>query len=522
MSHLKIKIVLLFMIINSSTLLSQIKITSQFDNGSIESYSVLDSTWIKRGVSDSIMSVSVEVRSRRDPLNPVDTALSPSARWYHFRMEGVKDKLIFLNILSSEVRRPFYSYDMVNYTRFDYNENLYPRAINKIFTRDTVYIAYFVPYTYTKHLERISEWSQKPFAEHQVIGNSSQGLPMNMLKITDSSVPDNDKKIIWMHGRTHTSEAPAAWHLDGMIEEILSDTPFAVELRKNAIFYIVPEANPDGVFGGYSRSTSTGVNIEINWDRPDSLTMPEVKALKAAMTKITAERPIDLMLNLHSQVANSITYWIHSAKSTSQEYLKVQSLLSALTINHSPYYRSVDQLYSDVAPRYAEGWLWDRFGEKTLAITFETPYTYYNEDREGPWVDPTTLKKLAHSSLLAVSDLLNLDKSGRIIADSDNLKRVPTGWAANREPDKLFFGKSYLTADKNGASIKLTIPNLKHGEYTIYKWIAGPVADSFPEDINIWKEVGKVVQKRDGKYVWIYKAQNQGEIVDAIILVKNY
>jgi Predicted carboxypeptidase len=520
MLNFKNRIVLLLLLLSSGTLLSQIRITAQFDNGSMGSYKLLDSVWIKRGTTDSIMSVSVQVESRRDPLNPVDTSLSPSARWYHFKMEGVKDKLIFLNILNSEVRRPFYSYDMVNYTRFGDNENLYPRTLNKIFTRDTVYIAYFIPYTYIRHVERISEWSQKPFVLHQVIGNSSQGLPIDMLRITDNSAPDDSKEVIWIHGRVHTSEAPAAWHLDGIIEEILSDTPFAAELRKNAIFYIVPETNPDGVFGGYSRSTSTGVNIEINWDRPDSTTMPEVKALKAAMTQIAMQRPIDLMLNMHSQVANSITYWIHSAKSTSDEYFKVQSLLSALTINHSSYYRSVDQLYSDIAPRYAEGWLWNQFGEKTLAITFETPYTYYNDNREGVWVHPDNLKELAHSSLLAVSDLLNLDKSVRIIADSDNLKRVPAGWSAHREPDKLFFGKTYLTADKTSASIRLTISNLAQGEYTLYKWAVGPVADSFPEDINVWKEVGKVVQKRDGKYVWRYKAQNQGEIIDAIILVK--
>ena len=520
MLNLKNRIVLLLILLSSGTLLSQIRITAQFDNGSMGSYKLLDSVWIKRGATDSIMSISVQVESRRDPLNPVDTSLGPSARWYHFKMEGVKDKLIFLNILNSEVRRPFYSYDMVNYTRFDDNENLYPRTLNKIFTHDTVYIAYFIPYTYTKHVERISEWSQKQFARHQVIGSSSKGLPMDMLRVTDNNTPDDNKKIIWIHGRTHTSEAPAAWHLDGMIEEILSDTPFAVELRKNAIFYIVPETNPDGVFGGYSRSTSTGVNIEINWDRPDSLTMPEVKALKAAMTQVTAEKPIDLMLNMHSQVANSITYWIHSAKSTSPEYFRIQSLLSALTVNYSPLYRSVDQLYSDIAPRYAEGWLWDRFGEKTLAITFETPYTYYADNREGPWVHPSNLKELAHSSLLAVSDLLDLDKSNRIIVDSDNLKKVPTGWTAHGELDKLFFGKTYLTADKIGTSIKLTVPNLAHGEYTIYKWITGPVADSFPEDINIWKEIGKVMQKRDGRFVWRYKAKYREEIFDSIFLVK--
>ena len=520
MTRFKITLALLLTILSSSALFSQIRITSDFDNGSLGSYKILDSTWIKRGATDSILSVSIELTTQRDPLNPIDTTLRPSARWYNFRMEGVKDKLIFLNILGSEVIRPHYSYDKINYTRVDKNETIYRSTINKVFTRDTVYIAYFVPYPYTRHQERISEWRESPHVEHQVIGHSTQGRDIDMLKITDSSTPDNNKKIIWIHGRIHTSEAPCIWHLDAMIEEIVSDTPFAHELRKNAIFYIVPQTNPDGVIGGYSRSSSTGVNLEINWDRPDSLTMPEIKALKTVMTEISSERTIDLMLNMHSQIANSITYWIHSAKSTSDKYLQAQSLLSALTINHSPYYRAVDQLYSDVAPRYAEGWLWNQFGENTLAITFETPYTYYNEDKNGTWVEPKNLKELAHSSLLAVSDLLDLDKSGRIIADSDNLKRVPGKWRTNGGSDKLFFGTTYLSAEKEGAQLKLTIPNLKQGEYTLYKWIVGPVSDTFPEDVNIWQEIGVVVQKKDGKYKWKYRAKNQGEIFDSIVLVK--
>jgi len=508
------------MVMSSSALFSQIRITSDFDNGSLGSYKIIDSTWISRGPADSVLSVSIAVESRRDPLNPIDTTLRPSARWYHFRMEGVKDKLIFLNITGSEVTRPFYSYDKVNYTRMEDSENIYPRTINKIFAQDTVYIAYFYPYPYARHIEKLSEWSAKPYVQHQVIGHSTQGRPIDMLRITDGNIPDNNKKIVWIHGRIHTSEAPCIWHLDAMIEEILSDSAFAKELRKNAIFYIVPQTNPDGVIGGYSRSTTTGVNIEINWDRPDSLTMPEIKALKAAMTQVAAERPIDLMLNMHSQIANSITYWIHTAKSTSPQYFKEQLLLSALTINYSPYYRSVDQLFSDVAPRYAEGWLWNRFGEKTLAITFETPYTFYNEDREGTWVHPENLKELALSSLLAVSDILNLDKSGRVMADSDMLRKAPAGWSAKEGTDKLFFGKTYLTANKEGAPLKLTIPNLEQGEYTAYKWVVGPVADTFPEDVNIWQEIGTVTQKRNGKYIWRYKAKSRGEIFDTIILVK--
>ncbi|MFA6769931.1 MAG: M14 family zinc carboxypeptidase, partial [Bacteroidales bacterium] len=498
---------------------SQVKFSTNFDSGSIGSYNLIDSTWIYRTAEDSILTLSYEIQSRFDPLNPVDTTLKPSARWYHFCMEGVKGKQIFLNIKNSETIRPFYSYDGINYQRFEPVENIFKGSVNKIFTQDTVYIAHFIPYRYSRLLTKMEEWKSNPFVTNEIIGHSSLGLPMEMLTVTDNSINDNLKKKVWIHGRSHPSEAPASWHLEAMIDQIMADSPFARELRKNTIFYLVPIINPDGVKGGFSRSSSTGVNIEINWNRPDSLTMPEVKALKGAFEKVTRDSPVNLLLNMHSQISSSITYWIHSAESTTEEVLRKQLLLSALTINYSPYYRAQDQLFSDMAPRYPEGWVWDKFAEKTIAITFETPYTYYNQDREGPWVSIENLSELATSSLYAVSDLLDLDKSNRILIDPTE-EKIPRKWLKSEVNDSIFFGKSYLIAQKEGAKLKYTVNNLPRGRYTLYKWQVGPAAKVFPTDVNVWTKEAIIIQKRDGKFNFKIKATKAGEKADALLLVK--
>ncbi|MDP3452149.1 MAG: M14-type cytosolic carboxypeptidase [Bacteroidales bacterium] len=511
--------ILLLMILGSSFLFSQVKISADFDTGSIGSYQLVDSVWIKRAANDSILTLSYEIQSRFDPLNPIDTALRPSARWYHFRMDGVKDKQIFLTIRNSEVIRPFYSYDGVNYTRFEEAVNLLKGTVNTIFTQDTVYISHFVPYSYKRHKEKIDFWSLLPDVEHEVIGGSYLGLPIDMLTITDRTYSDINKRRVWIHGRSHPSESPSSWHLEAMIDEITSDSPFAKELRKNTIFFIIPFINPDGVIGGYSRSTSTGVNIEINWDRPDTLTMPEVKTLKRTLERVTSQRALDMMLNMHSQIANSITYWIHTAESTTDKFYKEQLLLSALTINYTPYYRPVDQRFSDVASRYAEGWIWDRFKDTTLAITFETPYTYYNEDRSGVWVSTENLKELAYSTLFAVSDILNLDRRSRIFADTEN-HRTGRSWSESDDTNNIFFGDKYLISQKKGARGSITIPNLSQGEYTLYKWITGPADKVFPEDTNIWQKEGYVTQRRDGRYRIRFRSTYEGEKFDSFLLIK--
>lgn len=147
-----------------------------------------------------------------------------------------------------------------------------------------------------------------------------------------------------------------------------------------------------------------------------------MRVLKRTIDSLSTQRPFDVALNLHSQSAPFVTYWIHTAKSTSAKMYRRKMLLSALTIAHTPYYRPIDQRFSEAAPRYAEGWFWQRFGERTLAVTFETPYTYYNNDPAGEWVSRESLAELAHASLLALSDLLDLGGSERRQADSERMK----------------------------------------------------------------------------------------------------
>lgn len=459
MKALWIKIVLLAVALPGvwGNVAAQVTISADFDTGSIGSVRRIDSVRMLHAAKNSLEVMSFGIRSRIDPLNPVDTALLPSSRWFHFRLEGVKGKLMFLHIPNTEMVRPFYSYDGEEYLRFDAGECSLPQTVYKYFLHDTVYVAYFLPYSHARHKAKADEWACSPFVRRQRIGRSGEGRPIEMLILTDDTVPDSLKRRVWIHSRVHTSEAPAAWHLEAMIDELLSDAPLSREILRRTVFYVVPETNPDGVRGGYSRSTAQGVNLEINWDRPDSLTQPEVRVLKRTIDSLSTQRPFDVALNLHSQSAPFVTYWIHTAKSTSAKMYRRKMLLSALTIAHTPYYRPIDQRFSEAAPRYAEGWFWQRFGERTLAVTFETPYTYYNNDPAGEWVSRESLAELAHASLLALSDLLDLGGSERRQADSERMK-ARGKWLRRTAKDRQFFGGSYLVAERKGASVSFVFP----------------------------------------------------------------
>jgi len=502
----------------SGILFSQVRFDTSFESGSLDKTRLVDSVKFRISPGDSTTLLSYEIFSRFDPKNPVDTSLAPSARWYYFRMTGTKGNTLYLNIRNSEAIRPFYSYDGVNFQRFSPDENPRRGLIIKRFNRDTVFVSHYIPYTFSRHISKLNEWKKLPYVTGEEIGRSTRGLPIDMLTVTDPSVPESQKRKVWIHGRSHPSEQPASWHLEAMIDLITSDNPDAVQMRKNAIFYIVPFINPDGVTGGYSRSTSTGVNIEINWDRPDSLTMPEVKALKAKMEQLTSDRPFDLLLNMHSQIANSVTYWIHTAKSTNDSFLRKQILLSALTMGDRQLYKPENQSFSDAASRYAEGWIWNRFKDSTLAITFETPYTFYVNNPAGEWVSPENLADLAKDSFYAVYDYLQIDGEERIIIEPFSFSG--SGWSTISDNKLVYFGDNAFTSDNPRAKAKFSKPFLRKGEYSLYIWNAGTNSETFPEDTNRWFKAGTVKQKRDGKFLWRARASHFNGVVDAIMLVK--
>ena len=145
MKALWIKIVLLAVALPGvwGNVAAQVTISADFDTGSIGSVRRIDSVRMLHAAKNSLEVMSFGIRSRIDPLNPVDTALLPSSRWFHFRLEGVKGKLMFLHIPNTEMVRPFYSYDGEEYLRFDAGECSLPQTVYKYFLHDTVYVPFF-------------------------------------------------------------------------------------------------------------------------------------------------------------------------------------------------------------------------------------------------------------------------------------------------------------------------------------------------------------------------------------------
>ncbi len=509
---------------------AQVRFDADFEGGSLGTVELLDSTRFVITPGDTVTHLSYLITGKHDPDNPIDTSLAASANWYYFRMTGVKDKQIFLTQRDNGVARTSYSYDGRTWDHLPLAEST-GRHIRKRFEHDTVYIALYTPYTWSYHLRRMNTWSARPDVTLDTIGYSHEGRPMQLMHITDPSVPENQKIRIWIHGRQHPSETPGSYLLDGLIDYLTADTPEGRSLRQQIDAYILPIANPDGVANGLSRSNALGVNQEINFGRSDDSTVVEVRVMKRAFERLTKDRPFDLVLNSHSQLAESATFWMHRRTSTSPVYFRKLWTYTGLVCSQNPCIRPEDMNFSDVAPRYAEGWFWDHAGDNTVALTIETTYNCYSFDRDGLWADNENIRQFGERTMQAIAEYFGLSLPGRYVIETP--EQMKNGWQIINDDAHSYLGTEAWRATKKGARINYRMDNLPAGRYEVYQFVPGHCIEpehsynlKDPETgkwtdpgVHGWVYLETVEQPSDGRFRYSYKAKVAGDTADALLLI---
>ena len=67
-------------------------------------------------------------------------------------------------------------------------------------------------------------------------------------------------------GRQHPAETVGSFVVEGLIEDLLQDSPHSRYLLTKFTFIIIPMVNPDGVIHGNSRCNLAGLDLNRNWD----------------------------------------------------------------------------------------------------------------------------------------------------------------------------------------------------------------------------------------------------------------
>jgi hypothetical protein len=240
------------------------------------------------------------------------------ANWYYFRLDGVKGKDLTIELanLAGEYNYrpnkgavtadtpPYFSYDdeawePVRDFTYDANE---PKLIVRLRpSSDRLWIAHVPPYT-SRHLNRLRrEIGGHPAFRESEIGRSLGGRPLVLWTIADPAPPPANRKVIWLMARQHSWEASTSWVAEGLVRFLLSADPLAAEIRRRAVFKILPLCDPDGVARGGVRFNGKGFDLNRNWDTPDVEKMPEIAAQRGAIAEwLKAGNALDLFLSLHN------------------------------------------------------------------------------------------------------------------------------------------------------------------------------------------------------------------------------
>ena len=459
-----LNLTLALVILLSGSLLSQVNFYANFESGNMKSVQI--DTTQHYSSSDSL---SYKVTTRTDI----------GGRWFYFRISGVQNKFIKVNVSNSDVKRAVYSYDNKTFERFTAAESPSRNTFQKTYEHDTVYVAYYNPYTLTFLRERIKQWSTSPYVKVDTLGYTLRYLPIHEITITEPSMSDSLKYHVWVHARTHPGETPSSWQFDGFIESIIADNDLIQFYREHIVFHCIPFTNPDGVYYGRSRTNYDGVDVESNW-RSDAVTTQEVKILKKRMAEINGNKVLSIFQNLHSQASPFCTFWIHDSSSTSSSFYHYENLFSNLNTSGNPYFTQADYSYSNLSSTFPEGWLWNNWGDQVMALTYETPYDFYST---GKVVTNENLSYLGEHFMYSVSEYLQLSHPKWIILDNKN---ITSSWNPSTNGTE-FFGENYFTANaasQAGPAVFQT-DIIQPGKYDVYAWWQSDAGNAYDTKFSV-------------------------------------
>jgi len=223
-------------------------------------------------------------------------------QWFYFKLSGAKNKACTLNIINagetsySNAWNDYNivaSYDRKNWFRVKSSYDGKTLSTKHKPLYDVVYYAYFTPYSMEQHHELISKSQMSSNAEYIHLGHTLDGQDMDLLKIGKDG---KDKKICWLIARQHPGETMAQWWMEGMLESLLDEeNPISRELLKKAVFYIVPNMNPDGSLRGNLRTNASGANLNREWLDASMEKSPEVFLVRGKMK----ETGMDFCMDVH-------------------------------------------------------------------------------------------------------------------------------------------------------------------------------------------------------------------------------
>ena len=337
------------------------QITSNFDSGNIRV--------IK---AESANDIQLEIKHDND---------SEFYQWFHFKLHNTEHHEHVMTITNAGQSayvegwtdyQAVASYDRETWfrvpTTFD-GQNL---TITVTPECDSMYFAYFTPYSYERHQDLIHHAQLDLDCQLQVLGQTLDGRDMSLLRIGQ---PGEGKPNVWITARQHPGETMAEWYVEGFLDRLLDeDDGVARALLNKAVFYVVPNMNPDGSVRGHLRTNAIGVNLNREWQEPSMEKSPEVFLVRQKMEEVG----VDMHLDIHGDEALPVNFvaGCEGVPSYDAKHKELEDKFKSILLSITPEFQDIRGYDKDEPGKanltVGSNWVGEAF--KCLAYTVEMPF----------------------------------------------------------------------------------------------------------------------------------------------------
>lgn len=336
-------------------------------------------------ISTAFDSGAVEVRSLTRP-DDIELAIRADShadfrQWFHFRLQGARATRCVMRFANAgsctyvdgwKDYAAVASYDRQEWfrvpTTFDGRELVITHAPE----RDSVYYAYFEPYSWERHLDLLGRMEGSPRVRVSRLGQSVEGRDVDLVTVGES---DAAKLPVWIIARQHPGETMAEWFVEGLLDRLVSPhDATARALLGRATFYVVANMNPDGAVRGNLRTNAAGANLNREWLAPSVERSPEVLVVREAMERTG----VDVFIDAHGDEGLPYVFvdgGDRLASFTPAQRERERRFATALEAVN-PDFQTVHGYHRDKETKVnlalASKWVGHRFG--ALSLTLEMPF----------------------------------------------------------------------------------------------------------------------------------------------------
>ena len=202
---------------------------------------------------------------------------------------------------------------------------------------DVAYFAYTYPFSFTEITKKIDALQTKMinrknvYFHRETLTYSREGRKQEIITVSSldginednereeyidglfpeaSGTPEDrplrfyDKKIVFISSRVHPGEIGASHMFNGFLDLLMdAKNPQSRALLKNFVFKIVPWMNPDGVYRGYYRLDTLGLNLNRFYLDPSPHLHPTTYSVKNVINQLSSYGTLFMYVDFHAHAS---------------------------------------------------------------------------------------------------------------------------------------------------------------------------------------------------------------------------